>query len=614
MAGGKKEKKAWTEPELKDYKLGEVLQVFDYFRQFRSPKERIWTLINKFYNGDFWKDLKGKLPNHQIMPDTNYLYYITQSIVNSVYSGNYVANVLPRHHKDNGDALMLNSFIEYTWDKLSMKKMFPKLGKYTILANYAAIQIGWDPRAIGGSEHIREAGSVVTKFIPSEQLFMDPTIADYKQGRALFISRRMSLFDALTDPMLAKGAKAYKESLEDNSGGEATPGVDTDSPENIHGEQDTSNQYSKNIQLLECFYKVVSEDGYRIDHIFIADRKFILFVKEDIKPKEFPVRVLYGEEPDTDPYNNPISKVVLANIVAINMLDSIEATHAFASQNRAKLVSITSGINYRSFTKYGNTPHMAFPVKGDPKNVVQYVDVQNLPSLIELRGRLENAIFLMTGVDLRYTGRDTGSVQTTGGMDLQQSRVMAMTDNARILALEVFVEDLTKLVLDYYIEFGDKYVPVTREPGTNKAQELEKDENTEQDKVLNFKNIPANKFDYSMNAAPYLPKNSMRLDDAADRLMEMQGQYQFDPPLITHEEWLMWKQIPQKELILQRMRAMKMQLDTEELTAELLSFAGMVDKGMEPKDAIDTLVQERQLKRDQPGMSNAPSPTQATQV
>lgn len=610
MAG--KKDKQWEQPKLNGYELQDVLSVFDYFRSFRAPKERIWALINKFYNGDFWKDLKAKLPNHQIMPDTNYLYYITQSIVNSVYSGNYVANVLPRHYKDNGDALMLNSFIEYTWDKLSMKKMFPKLGKYTILSNYAGIQVGWNPKAIGGSEHIREAGSVVTKFIPSEQLFMDPTIADYKQGRALFISRRMSLFDALTDPMLKHGAKAYKDHLDNEKGG-AAPGTMSDSPENIHGEQDNSSQYSKNIQLLECFYKVVSGDGYRIDHVFIADRNFILFVKEDIKPKKFPIRVLYGESPDTDPYNNPISKVVLANIVAINMLDSIEATHAYASQNRAKLVSITSGINYRSFTKYGNTPHMAFPVKGDPNNVVKYVDVQALPSLIELRGRLENAIFIMTGVDLRYTGRDTGSIQTTGGTDLAQQRVMAMTDNARILSLEVFIEDLTSLILDYYIEFGDKYVPVTREAGTGKAQELDKDADGNE-KVLNFKNIPANKFDYTMNAAPYLPKNSMRLDDAADRLMEMQGQYNFDPPLITHEEWVMWKQIPQKELILQRMRAMKMQLDTEELTAELLSFAGMVEQGLDPKDAIETLVQERQLKRDNPGMSNAPSPTQQTQL
>lgn len=607
------EQEKYTQPKLNGYTIQDVLAVFDYFRQYRSPKERIWKLIRKFYTGEFWKDIKQKLPNHQIMPDTNYMYYVTQSIVNSVYSGNYVANVLPRHYKDNGDALMMNSFIEYQWDKMSMKKVFPKLGKYCILFNYAGVQVGWDSRHIGGSEHRLENGMAKVKFIPSEQLYMDPTIADYKEGRALFISRRMSLFDILTEPMLKKGGEAYRDKLSES--GTFTP-EPAESPENIHNSADTTNQYSRNVQVLECFYKVDTDNGYRIDHIFIADRQFIIGYKEDIRPKTFPVRVLYGEEPDGDPYNSPMARTILANIVAINMIDSIEATHVYASQNRAKLVNIAAGINYRSFTKYGNTPHMAFPVKGDPNNVVKYVDVQTLPNTIELRSRLENSIFLMTGVDLRYTGRDTGSIQTTGGTDLAQQRIMAMTDNQRILALEVFVEDLTQLILDYYIEYGGKYVPVKREPGTNKAMEPDMvGEGEEQkEKVLDFKNIPANRFDYVMNAAPYLPKNSMRLDDAADRLMEMQGQYNFDPPLITHEEWIMWKQVPQKELILQRIRAMKQQLDQEELTADLLSFAGMIDQGLSPEDAIETLVQERQLKRDNPGMSNAPSPTQMTQL
>lgn len=605
------ENKKTEEITLNGYQISEVLQVFDYFRQYRAPKERIWKLIRKFYNGDFWKDLKQKLPNHQIMPDTNYIRYVTSSIVNSVYSGNYVANVLPRHYKDNGDSLLLNSFIEYQWDKMSMKKMFPKLGKYSILYNYSAVQVGWDAKAVGGSEHKLEQGSVFTKFIPSEQLYMDPTIADYKEGRAMFVSRRMSLFDILSDPLLRKGGKRYKEKLK--AGGVIVPN-NSESPENIHGDADNTNEYSRNVQVLECFFKVDDDDGgYRIDHIFIADRAHILAYKEDIRPKTFPIRVLYGEEPDGDPYNTPLSKTVLANVVAINMIDSIEATHIYASQNRAKLVNIQAGINYRSFTKYGNTPHMAFPVKGDPDKVVRYVDVQGLPNTAELRSRLENSIFLQTGVDLRYTGRDTGSIQTTGGTDLAQQRVMAMTDNSRILALEVFTEDLTKLVLDVFIEFGGEYSPVKREPGTNKAMEPDKDDNGKE-KVLDFKNIPANRFDYTMNAAPYLPKNSMRLDDAADRLMEMQGQYNFDPPLITHEEWIMWKQVPQKELILQRIRAMKMQLDEDELTSDLLSFAGMIDQGVEPKDAIDTLVQERQMKRDNPGMSNAPSPTQMPQL
>jgi phage gp29-like protein len=41
----------------------------------------------------------------------------------------------------------------------------------------------------------------------------------------------------------------------------------------------------------------------------------------------------------------------------------------------------------------------------------------------------------------------------------------------------------------------------------------------------------------------------------ADNLMQMQGQFQFNPPIITPEEWIEMKDFPNKEDILARMQA-----------------------------------------------------------
>jgi hypothetical protein len=240
---------------------------------------------------------------------------------------------------------------------------------------------------------------------------------------------------------------------------------------------------------------------------------------------------------------------------------------------------------------------MAFPVKGDPDKVVRYVDVQALPNTENLKDRLENSIFIVTGVDPRYLGRDTGSVQTTGGMDLQQQRIISMSDNLRINNLESFVENLTELIIDFYIEFGTEYRSVRR------TQNGDAKDNGDADKI-NFKKIADNKFDYEMNAAPHLPKNKMRLADAATQLLQLQGQFQFQPPIITHQEWLMWQDFPQKDLIMQRIKGAMQQMDEEDLVADLLSFGGLIDKGMSPQDAIQTLVQERQMKRDNPTLAN----------
>lgn len=583
--------------ELKDYELSEVTSLYKHFKSKRGSKERMWKLIRKFYNGDFWSDVKDKLPKHQILPDTNYLKYVADNIVNSVYSANYVANVLPRHYADNMKALQLNAFLDYKWNCFGMKQKYPTLGRNAILYNYGVVQIGWNSSMIGGSVHKRELGGVELKLLPPEQVFFDPAVTNYEDGRALFISRRVSIFDLLNEPDLKEGAKEYIKQLKDKNGNfmpESSDDIDTG---NLHGEM-SNDIYSKTVTLLEGYYKKEDEKGnWRLDHIFIADNKFLLGV-QTLDLKFFPIEVLYENKPDSGPYGNPKVKTILSNVATINMLDSIEATHAYASQNRTKLVNVKSGINYRSFSKHGNTPNIAFPVNGEPDKVIRYVDLQSLPILTELRGRLEQSIFLDTGVDLRYTGRDTGSIQTTGGTDLSQQRIMAMTDNERIITLETFVENLTRKVISYYVQFGDTYYPAQIQQGLNKIQEpIGVEEN-----VIDFKNMPDNKFDYVMNAAPFLPKNSIRLSDAADYLLQMQGQFQYNPPIITHEEWLMWKDFPQKELILQRIMGEKQQLDKEELTADLLSFAGMIDKGVDPNDAIDLLAQEKQFKRDNPGM------------
>ena len=590
----------WKEPELNGYEKEDVIQTFKHFRAFRKHKEHMWNLIRDLYNGDFWKKVAKQSGGPQIKPDTNYLEFVEGNVTNSVYAANYHANVLPRHFKDNDFSLALNAFINYKWDKLGTKSMFPKLGKQATLYNFSGIQAGWNANLIAGTSHNRERGTVELQHIPYNELYLDGSVTNYKSGRAVFINRQVTLFDLLNERGLKEGAQAYKKKVQEKHSGEFVS-QSTESPSDLALELDQVNEYSRKVELLECFFKVETDDGWRIDHIFIADMDFILKVNEDIQPKRFPIEVLYGQEPDSDPYGVPKSWKIVGNTVALNLLDSIEGTHAYATQNRPKLFSHNSGINYRSFAKYGNTPNMAFVIRGEPDKVVKYIDAQQLPRLDNLKQRLEEGIQLVTGVDPRYIGRETGSIQTTGGTDLSQQRIMSTTDATRIVALENFCEALTELIVDYYIEYGDKYSTVQRS-GLGEVKEESKHPE------VDFNKIKENKFDYTMNAAPYLPKNTMRLAEAADRLMEMQGQYQFNPPLITHEEWLQWQNFPQKELIIQRIRGQAMQMDKEEITSMLLSFAGMVDKGMDPQDAVELLTEEKQMMRDEPGMGTPKDP------
>ena len=111
-------------------------------------------------------------------------------------------------------------------------------------------------------------------------------------------------------------------------------------------------------------------------------------------------------------------------------------------------------------------------------------------------------------------------------------------------------------------------------------------------------------FDFTLNVSASTPINLHKLAEKADILMEKQMQYNPQPAYITMEEWLQYQDIPQKYHILRRIQDERMRDDVEDIQSEIINYAGMVNEGMQPQSAINQLAQERQLKREQPGLGN----------
>ena len=87
-------------------------------------------------------------------------------------------------------------------------------------------------------------------------------------------------------------------------------------------------------------------------------------------------------------------------------------------------------------------------------------------------------------------------------------------------------------------------------------------------------------------------------------MMEKQMQYNFQPKLISPEEWLQYQDFPQKYKILQRIRTERMRNDVEDIESELINYTGLIQKGVRPEKAIEMLASERQAKRDNPALGN----------
>jgi hypothetical protein len=345
-----------------------------------------------------------------------------------------------------------------------------------------------------------------------------------------------------------------------------------------------------------AFKKVVSENTLRFDQIIYTTGNVVLDYTQGIKPEYFPIVALYGLPPSSDPWGVSICQRVLKNVLSLNILDSIAVTHTYASQRTPFVFDTNSGISIARLQKDINNPDAIFPVsQGLARDALYRLEYPKLPDNLQyIRDGLENSIEKISGIDVKYTGRDTASVTTTGGMERLQQRV-SMSDNTRISMIEKYAKDLTRMSLDFYILHADKV-------DVKLSNSRDKDEQDALTIDFNQYRIKKKEFLYSINASPLMPKNRARLAEAANIIMQVQLQYaQQGVQLLTPEEWLFFQDFAQKDMILDRMKYDRMRNDEEEIASELTSFGAMTEEGMRPEMAVKQLAEERKLRRN-PGI------------
>jgi hypothetical protein len=568
------------------YELIKVKQKFDEYRAFKQGQLREWRLIRSLYKGEFWAYFKKNLKEYSITPDWNYFEYVVQGYMNSIYSGSFIGTLTPRYIQDEKTVQDLNAFIAYNWSKWGMKNKFLHVGENAELYNVGAMRVDWDSAK----------GHIKLKAMSPQELYFDPSVDSYKDGEAIFIERAVNIDTLINNPDFKDGVKEFMEKYK---------GVMSDKTANnrIAGYENNTITNNRTVSLVECFIR--NEKG-SIDQIFMLNEDTIIYENINIPLKRFPVVVFTPQRPDGNPYGNSKLTKILNTVVALNMLDSMEATQPYRVLNRVRFVNTDGRINMRSFADYGGTPGASFETKGDPRNLVYYVDVPVIPDLSNIKQRLENSIFQVTGVDPYYKGRMTNSIQTTGATQAFQARVTMLTDNSRITLLEEFCEDLTKLVLEYYFAYGgDKtyVVPKLSATGTNKVIEQ---------RSIKFDQLRQRgmKFDYNIAASTLLPMNQANLFDSAKALYEMQAQYQIKPQIITPQDLLKYSDFPQKDLFLQRLEKESQDSTAETLVADLTNFASifsrLLSQGLSEEQAaqqaITILIEEKNAMEQDPQM------------
>ena len=554
--------------------------------QYTKVLERM-RILDGTDRGKMWDVIRARFPRYQLTPDSNWVNYIKENLVASIYTTGRYAQLMPKSDEDISFVVEFNSALETIWDNIKAEYYQFLAGERAALLNIGITQVGWDKTLIGGTKNHWYQGDIKFKNIDPMKFRRDP-YADtfdnaefcyYYDDYSLAVIKAKELYRA----RLAEIEKAIGTLDNTNSLTEAiTPATD----------RQNKSTTSSNYHRVTYFYSVYNDDsekeGYKIAEIHLLDDEYVLYCNKDLKPRMLPFAILYCNEPAGDIVGTSEPAKQFQSNLAYNLLNSIYATHAYKAQRPPRFVNADSGINLRQFAKYGNDADKTFIVRGDATTAVHYAQFPQLPpELLQVKQDLGKDIKECSGIDEMYAGKNTGSIQTTGGMDTLMEAT-SQRDNQKLLLYEEYTKRLTELVVNNLVQFGDKRSYTVTDPITQQTKMV----------TFDFPKIDDDiRFRYSLDIDTYLPRNKARLAMIANMLLEKQAQYKPDPEIITVEEWLLMQDIPFKDMIFKRMGIQRNTRITEQVAQTLEMFATLVEGGVEPDLAVEQVA--NQLQADQ---------------
>ena len=545
-------------------------------------------LLDEVDSGGLWTRLCKKFPQYQIAPDTNHVNFVKENILASIYTVGKSANLVARSQDQVANVDAINKVLDHIWDVLDVPSYQQQAGERAALLNLGVTQVGWNEDLIGGTHSQWYKGDVVFKNINPMNYARDPFSNTLDDAEYVITFEKHKISNLMRN-------KDYRDVLKgmidgDHFRSHVSENIET----NIRDTVEPEDSSDKSGRLVIFWVKVpdLREDtenrrpsGFVIHEIHTLDVNTILKVVEDIDINIFPFSELYCNEPGTDLVGQSEPAKILSSSMVANILQGLIATHAYKAQRPPKFLNTSSGINVRNFAKYGNDPDMTWLVNSDASKAVHYGEFPTLaPETFNMIGLLDQGIKNMSGIDERYTGKDTGSLQTTGGMEAMLAQ-STMRDTTKINLYEAYSRRLSRLVIKHLVFHADKRGYITKNRIGRDFDFVE----------INFPAIPQDtEYDYALHISTHLPKSRMRMDAAADAIMEKSMQYQDPtgqtPPLITPEEWLSMKDFPNKDLMLERMRMNRTENKAQEF-AELLSvFMQLVSKGVSPEEAFNQVI------------------------
>lgn len=289
---------------------------------------------------------------------------------------------------------------------------------------------------------------------------------------------------------------------------------------------------------------------------YLRNTDFYLLRLEDIQPNEYPFAILYDEEEENDFWGTSTSMDILENQKIVNKLQQTAAIIGVLHQNPQKIVYRESGINAQELARTGTLPGKVWTSNVPGDQAITVLKPMDIPrGLFELDDRTQASIREIVGVNEAYTGQSIGSLTTSTGVQELIERA-TIRDKDKMLQIDDFVERISHLIALFIVyKWKDERPITTVAPDGTPQFEMYKPIDDLTAENLQWRVIS--------NVYAKAPMTQAAKRQQADKLLQTQGQFQFNPPIITPEEWIKMQDFDETPEILRRMEQDRKRLEQQ---------------------------------------------------
>lgn len=557
----------------------------------RDPK---WVELDAFDRNEQWS-LTGA-PSWLPKPVTNFVHLVKYTKRAALAVDNPTGKLRAVSPAGVQRVDQLNRAFQDTWDRIKARKVVRQNIETSKLLGDGIAHVFWNENEEGtmgttvlGDAGYHYEGEIKIKEVDPSSFYPDPTAFTIEDCQFIHVVERKPMDWVKKNPK-------FKDVLSSSDNIEST-----NAPEE-RGEIYSNRDYTTEADGLVDFHwhytkEPNEEGGFTYKVAYLAGEKFLL--EENLRPNRYPFAILRDFPQRQSFWSMSTCEFILDNQKIINKVESIIAMIGTLMQNPQKIVWTRSGIDPREVTKYGNAPGHTFSSNEPGSNAITYVQPPNIPPV--LFNLLENAkanIREITGLNEAYMGQNVGSLQTSGGVNSLIERA-TMRDRDQMFDIEMYIEDLTKLIIDFMVTYYDQERQI-RIMGPNPDQY-----SFEPFIGISFNDLA---YDVAVDVSSKAPITRMKESQDADNLLNAQGQYaqSFPTSIITPQEYVKMKGFSNADQIIQRMNAEEMRNKTEEAMQVAMMAQEALNSGV-PQPEVEQMMNEMftQMEQQASGIGSA---------